>query len=132
MEMSKSLEGSEVVDPSYNMETADEIKKQVEDLLKFCLTKNNTIHRRNNMDEYKQVCMREYTNFHQKYPTLFFSIIENPTSFPWYRFNEMIQLKKNIENNNISEKNASIQLGNKYYNEFVKDTVSDLDKNLKK
>ena len=130
--MSKSLEGSEVIDPSYNMETAEEIKKQVEDLLKFCLTKNNTIHRRNNIDEYKQVCMREYTNFHQKYPTLFFSIIENPTSFPWYRFNEMIQLKKNIENNNITENNASIQLGNKYYNEFVKDTVTDLNKNLKK
>lgn len=131
MEMSNSMEGSDLVDPSYSMESADIIKKQVDDILKFCLNKTNVIFRNENMDEYKQVCMRQFTNFHQKYPTLFFSIIENPTTFPLYRFNEMIQLKKNIEFNNLSEKDASIQLGQKYYNEFVKETVSDLDNNIK-
>jgi hypothetical protein len=131
MEMSNSMEGSDLVDPSYSMESADIIKKQVDDILKFCLNKTNVIFRNKNMDEYKQVCMRQFTNFHQKYPTLFFSIIENPTTFPLYRFNEMIQLKKNIEFNNLSEKDASIQLGQKYYNEFVKETVSDLDNNIK-
>ena len=42
----------------------------------------------------------------------------------------MLKLKKKIENNEINEDSASIDLGQKYYNEFVKDTVSELNKNL--
>ncbi len=112
------------------MESSEDIKRQVNELIAFCIKKENTAHRRNNMDEYKQVCMRTYTDFHQKYPTLFFSIIENPTTFPLYRLEEMLSLKRKIETYEISEKNASVHLGNKYFNEFVKDTVSNLDKEL--
>jgi len=131
MEMSNSMENSGITDDSYVMETADLIKKQIEDLLKFCLTKDNVIQRRENIDEYKQICMRQFTNFHQKYPTLFFSIIENPTTFPLYRLNEMLNLKKKIENKEEDEQAISIKLGQQYYNEYVKNTVSELDKKLK-
>jgi len=109
------------------MEKAEEIKKQVDEIISFCLKKDNTSMRKNNIDEYKQLCMRTFTNFHQNYPTLFFSIIENPSTFPKYRLDEMLNLKKKIEDNKINEQKASIHLGNKYYNEFVKDTVSKLD-----
>jgi hypothetical protein len=113
------------------MESSQQIKKQVEELIQFCLTKNNVVLRRENIDEYKQVCMRNFPNFHQKYPTLFFSIVENPSSFPLYRLNEMLSLKRKIEEDEINEERASKQLGEKYYNEFVKDTVNELDKNKK-
>ena len=83
--------------------------------------------RKNNIDEYKQVCMRLFTDFHQKYPTLFFSIIENPSSFPLYRLDEMLNLKKNIEEKKINEEKASVYLGQKYYDEFAKSVVSKLD-----
>ena len=49
-----------------------------------------------NMDAYKQKCMRQFTFMHQKYPTLFFSLIENPTTFPIYRLEEMLSLKKTM------------------------------------
>jgi hypothetical protein len=114
------------------MEKANEIKKQVDEIIAFCLTKENTIERMKNIDEYKQTCMRNFTNFHQNYPTLFFSIIENPTTFPRYRLDEMLNLKRKIEDSSLNEQKASVHLGNKYYNEFVKDTVKDLDKRLKK
>ena len=132
MDITNSMEGSQIFDPSYTMENSEMVKKQVEDLITFCLKRNNIILKRENIDEYKQVCMRNFTNFHQKYPTLFFSIVENPTSFPLYRLNEMLNLKKKMEQSEINEENASKQLGEKYYNEFVKDTVFDLDKNKKK
>jgi hypothetical protein len=132
MDMSNSMDGSNLVDPSYKMENSDIIKKQVEELITFCLTRNNIILKKDNIDEYKQVCMRQFTNFHQKYPTLFFSIIENPTSFPLYRLNEMLNLKRKIEENEINEEHASVHLGKKYYNEFVKDTVINLDQNIQK
>ena len=114
------------------MEKAEEVKKQVTEILYFCLTRDNTLKRRNNIDEYKQDCMRQFPNFHMNYPTLFFSIIENPTTFPIYRLEEMLRFKNKIENKELDEQKASIHMGQKYYDEFVKDTVSILDKNIKK
>ena len=112
-------------------EDAVDIKEQVNKILSYCLKRDNSIMRRDNIDGYKQLCMREFTNFHQRYPTLFFSIIENPSAFPLYRLEEMLTLKKKIETNEIDEERASVHLGNKYFKEFVKDTVSELDKKLK-
>ena len=114
------------------MENASVIEEQVKEIISFCLKKDNTKERRENIDEYKQICMRKFIDFHQKYPTLFFSIIENPSSFPLYRLQEMLQLKKKIEDNEINEQKASVHLGQKYYNEFVKETVTELDKQIKK
>jgi hypothetical protein len=113
------------------MEKADEIKKQVKEILIFCLSKDNILKRRDNIDEYKQECMRNFPNFHMNYPTLFFSIIENPTTFPIYRLEEMLSLKSKIENNELDDKKASVHMGQKYYDEFVKKTVDKLDKDIK-
>ena len=112
------------------MESSDIIKKQVNEIIGFCIKKENSILRKERIDEYKQLCMTRFTHFHQKYPTLFFSIIENPSSFPLYRLDEMLNLKRKIENNEINEEKASVNVGRKYYDEFVKDTVSVLDKKI--
>ncbi len=109
------------------VENAVDIRKQVEDLLAFCIKKDMTTMRRNDMAGYKQICMREFTHFHCTYPTLFFSIVENPTSFPKYRLEEMLRVKEKIEKKELSDKTASIAFGQKYYNEFVKDVVKKLD-----
>jgi hypothetical protein len=109
------------------MENSSEIKKQVDDLLKFCLKRENLFLKRNNLEEYKQTCMREFTDMHAKYPSLFFCIVENPTTFPYYRLSEMLQYKKKIEKEEISEQDASVEIGKKYFQEFVQTTVSNLD-----
>ena len=83
------------------------------------------------MDAYKQKCMREFTFMPQKYPTLFFSLIENPTTFPIYRLEEMLTLKKRIETEELTTENASVRVGQQYYDEFIKDTVKELDKKIK-
>ena len=71
--------------------------------------------------------MIEFVDIHGKYPTLFFQIIENPTTFPKYRLDEMLSLKKKIESEETTNERASVQLGQKFYDEFVKDTVAKLD-----
>jgi hypothetical protein len=124
------MEYSDNIEYPSNIECSTFIKDQVHEIISFCIKKENNIIRKNNIDQYKQICMIKFTNFHQRYPTLFFSIIENPTSFPIYRLNEMLELKKKIEDNKINEQTASVHLGQKYYNEFVKDTISELDKKL--
>ena len=109
------------------IESAEEIKKKVNVLVQFCLNKENTQLRQRNMDQYKKLCMDTHSYFHQKYPTLFFLIIENPSTFPMYRLDELLNVKKLVEQNKISEKNANVALGQKYYDEFVKDTVKKYD-----
>ena len=119
----------QVEDLPIEIDKSDVIKNNVNNIISFCLKNENNLMRKYKIDEYKQVCMKTFTDFHQKYPTLFFSIIENPSTFPLYRLNEMLVLKKKIEEKEINEEKASVHLGQKYYNEFVKDTVSELDKN---
>ena len=114
------------------MENSYKIKEDAHQIITYCLKTENIKLRTENIDEYKQQCMRLFTDFHQKYPTLFFSMIENPSTFPMYRLNELLQLKRKIEENEINEEKAATYLGQKYYNEFVKDTVSELDRNVKK
>jgi hypothetical protein len=126
-----NLENPEYVDKLENVEKADIIKENVEKILEFCLLKENRTLRRENMDAYKQKCMREFTFMHQKYPTLFFSLIENPTTFPIYRLEEMLSLKKRIEIEELTTENASVRVGQQYYDEFIKDTVTELDKKIK-
>ena len=126
-----NLENPEYVDKLENVEKADIIKENVEKILEFCLLKENRSLRRENMDAYKQKCMREFTFMHQKYPTLFFSLIENPTTFPIYRLEEMLSLKKRIEIEELTTENASVRVGQQYYDEFIKDTVTELDKKIK-
>ena len=126
-----NLENPEYVDKLENVEKADIIKENVEKIMEFCLLKENRTLRRENMDAYKQKCMREFTFMHQKYPTLFFSLIENPTTFPIYRLEEMLSLKKRIEIEELTTENASVRVGQQYYDEFIKDTVKELDKKIK-
>lgn len=112
------------------LEDAETIKNNISDLINFCVKRENMLLRRNNIDEYKRMMMTKFYYIHEKYPTLFFTIIENPTTFPISRLEEMLSLKKQIENNITTNEQASVHLGQKYFDEFVKDTVKDLDKKL--
>jgi len=128
VENAKNLQ--DIVDTEGNdstIEDTETIKKQVKEILQFCLLPENNLLRRDNMTDYKQKCMIKFQHFHGHYPTLFFSLVENPTTFPLYRLNEMLKIKKNIETKKIDKETASIALGQKYYNEFVKETVQKLD-----
>jgi hypothetical protein len=109
------------------LEDSDTIKKNMEDLISFCAKRDNMIMRRDNIDEYKRKMMNKFYYIHEKYPTLFFTIIENPTTFPISRLEEMLSLKKQIEVNSTTTDKASVQLGQKYFDEFVKDKIKNLD-----
>ena len=110
------------------LENADTIKKNIEDLITFCVKRDNLILKRDNIDNYKRLMMDKFYYIHQKYPTLFFTVIENPTTFPISRLEEMLDIKRNIENNTTTNEQASVHLGQKYYDEFVKDKIKNLEK----
>ncbi len=109
------------------MEDADTIRKNIQDLIHFCVKRDNMILKRDNLDEYKRRMMVKFSHIHQKYPTLFFIVIENPTSFAISRLDEMLHLKKQIEIEQTTNEQASVHLGQKYYDEFVKEQIKHLD-----
>ena len=125
----ENLNNDEYVENLQTLENAEDIKKKVDELFKFCLLKENRELKKQNIDEYKQKYMINFVDLHGKYPTLFFQILENPSTFPMYRLDEMLSLKKKIESKETTNERASIQVGQKYYDEFVKDTVAKLDAN---
>lgn len=110
------------------LENSDTIRKNIEDLITFCVKRDNLILKRDNIDNYKRLMMDKFYYIHQKYPTLFFTVIENPTTFPISRLEEMLSLKKNIETNVTTNDEASVHLGQKYFDEFVKDRIKNLEK----
>lgn len=110
------------------LENSDTIRKNIEDLITFCVKRENLILKRENIDNYKRLMMDKFYYIHQKYPTLFFTVIENPTTFPISRLEEMLSLKKNIEENKTTNEEVSVHLGQKYYDEFVKDKIKNLNK----
>ena len=122
-----NLDDNAIVNMSI-LEDADTIRKNIEKLIQFCVKRDNMILRRDNIDEYKRIMMVKFSHIHQKYPTLFFIVIENPTSFPISRLEEMLSLKKQIETDQTTNEQASVHLGQKYYDEFVKDQIKHLDK----
>ena len=104
---------------STQVEKADDIKNRIEELRSYSLKRDITKMRQQNMDNYKQHMMQTFTETHQKYPTLFFKVIEDPSSFSMNRLNELLHLMRRMENNEINHDIASQALGQKYYNEFV-------------
>ena len=75
--------------------------------------------------KYVQNMCRKFEEFFEKYPTLFYKIIENPFEFNMSRLENMLNMKRKIDDNKISHENASKKIGASYYNEFVKPYVGD-------
>ena len=74
------------------LENSDTIRKNIEDLITFCVKRDNLTLKRDNIDNYKRLMMDKFYYIHQKYPTLFFTVIENPTTFPISRLEELLSL----------------------------------------
>ena len=76
------------------------------------------------LEEDKDECIRNtldvHGDFFDKYPTLFHAISNNPFNFEMDRLKDMLALKNKVTNKEVSYKDASVGIGYKYYDEFVK------------
>ena len=109
-------------------EKAEQILESCKELLKY--TKREYINelRLKNYNKYISKCNTKFESFFTRYPTLFYKIIDDPDNFNMDRLIEMLNLKKKIEKNETSHENASKNIGDSYYNEFVKPIIDDKNK----
>ncbi len=96
-----------------------EIETIVKEIISYSLKSDVSKARRENIDNYKQHMMSKFGEFHYNCPALFFMIIENPSGFPIYRLNEMLEMKRKIEQNQLSNEDADKTIGKKYFDEFA-------------
>ena len=95
-------------------------------IIKFCSTENCINLKKNNYALYRTNLIEKFEDFFQKYPSLFNMIIDNPTTFEIEKLINMLNMKEKIDNNEITSESASVQVGQEYYDEYVKEKVDKL------
>ena len=104
-----------------NLNDSEKILFHVKSLQKF-IQLNQSL-KQSNPDVFQQRLQEKYGNFRERYPTLFQLIVDNSGQFEERRLLEMLRMRERVSNSNISYENASIQIGQKYFDEFVKPIV---------
>jgi len=63
--------------------------------------------------------INEFMDFYQNYPSLVTLIIDDPYNFDMKRVVEMLKVREKIKKKEISYDDASLYMGQRYYEEFV-------------
>lgn len=69
--------------------------------------------------KYRQIFMRKFISFNMSFPSIYNKVMDDK-SFELHRLEEMLKLRKNVQTNKISNFNASVQISQKYTDEFIK------------
>ena len=68
-------------------------------------------------DNYENL-KKEYNFFSERYPMLF-EIATRNEEFNWDNLNKMLEMRKKIEDDNITRDKASVIIGQQYYDKYV-------------
>lgn len=101
-----------------------ELYKTVVKILKTARSREYTILRNTSKKDYELKIKTEFKDFYEIYPNLFDMCIQNPTSFNMDKFKEMLNYKNKVDTGKINYNNASKEIGQKYFDEYVKPKIS--------
>ena len=103
------------------MEEPSIIKQQVEDIEKYI--KDNKKKRRKNIEEFDKEIKVVYQDFYLKYPALFSKIIDG--SLEKNQFNFMLNMMGKVKNEELSDHDASVQVGQVLVDKYVKPLIDE-------
>ena len=94
-------------------------------LLKFVINEHLLKLKELSYQEYRLIIDKEedFKEFSLNYPSLFNNIIDDPKNFDFDRLSFLLDMKEKIDNNTMSNEEATKVVGDHYYNEFVKDKI---------
>ena len=78
-----------------------------------------------NLDQFKHKLKKKYNNLSTKFPTIFEKTINGTMDMNRLKF--MLNMINKVNNNEITEHNASVQIGEKLVNEYVKPMIDKLE-----
>lgn len=106
----------------------DEIYSTVQKIIEYALRPRMQQLMTTKPAEYNRELQTTFQEFLDKCPALFFSIMDNPKTFDLRRLREMLDKRKQIIEKKITQEEADKEMGQKYYDEFVKPHVDERDK----
>ena len=72
-----------------------------------------------NRDKYMRTFIKKFETFHMSFPSIFNSIMDED-NFEVSRLKEMLEMRKKIQDNKISNFDACVKISSKYTDEFIK------------
>ena len=69
--------------------------------------------------EYTKTFTQRFLNFNMSFPAIYHKVMDDD-NFEIDRLKEMLKMRKEVENNNISTFDASVKISTKYTDEFIK------------
>ena len=103
------------------MEDPSIIKQEKEDIEKYI--KDNKKRRKKNLEEFDKEIKIVYEDFYLKYPALFSKIIDG--SLEKNQFNFMLNMMCKVKNDELSDHDASVQVGQVLVDKYVKPVLDD-------
>jgi hypothetical protein len=100
---------------------SEKILLYVKTLRKYLVLNENM--KNTNPEEFQTKLHEKFGSFRERYPTLFQILVDNTRGFEESRLIEMLRMRERVSQKNVSYENASIQIGQRYFDEFVKPIV---------
>lgn len=97
----------------------DEILLSVKQMIK--LKNNNDVKKKKiiNQNDYYKFFVNKFIKLHMNLPTIFNKVLDDD-NFELNRLEEMLAMRKRVDDNKISNFDASVEISQKYTDEFVK------------
>ena len=97
---------------------SNEIKKNIANVQIVMNEQEMKILKKNNNDEYVKTMKERFSSFSEDYPGIFDKILDNSIKDP--QFETMLNLLIKMEGGELSEHQASVQVGESLVNKYVK------------
>lgn len=88
-----------------------------EDIIKIIKEIRRKIKTSSSNNNYENL-KKEYEFFSERYPMLF-EISTRNEQFNWDNLNRMLEMRKKIQNDEITSEKASVAIGQEYYDKYV-------------
>tara|TARA_B110000977_G_C11071649_1_gene489732 strand:- start:1283 stop:1642 length:360 start_codon:yes stop_codon:yes gene_type:complete len=98
-----------------NKDSKEYIIKMILEVLDF--TRNNSFSR--------IAIIEKYTEYYENYPALITKIVDDPHNFEMKRIIEMLNVREKVVKKDVSYDDASLYMGQRYYDEYVKGNVKE-------
>lgn len=100
-----------------------------EEILSHCVALLNEIQNNENkklsVDKLKEKMEKNFKKLNDTYPSLFSMILEQKGTFEINKLIHMLGLTKKINKGELTQHGASVVIGQKYYDEYVKPKINE-------
>lgn len=69
--------------------------------------------------------IEKFTEYYENYPALITKIIDDPHNFEMKRIIEMLNVREKVVKKDVSYDDASLYMGQRYYDEYIKGKTPD-------